>query len=46
MYHRTLVDVSTAQGIRRAWTYVAGEAIRRGPRIGSGSWRAHRRGGG
>jgi gamma-glutamylcyclotransferase (GGCT)/AIG2-like uncharacterized protein YtfP len=46
MYHRTLVDVSTAQGIRQAWTYVAGETIRRGPRIGSGSWRAHRRGGG
>jgi gamma-glutamylcyclotransferase (GGCT)/AIG2-like uncharacterized protein YtfP len=46
MYHRTLVDVSTDEGMRRAWTYVAGETIRRGPPIGSGSWRAHRRGGG
>ena len=46
MYHRTLVEVSTGEGARRAWTYVAGETIRRGPRIGSGSWRAHRRGGG
>ncbi len=44
MYHRTLVEASTGEGPRRAWTYVAGETIRRGPRIASGSWRTHRRG--
>jgi gamma-glutamylcyclotransferase (GGCT)/AIG2-like uncharacterized protein YtfP len=46
LYHRTLIDVSTDEGMRRAWTYVAGETIRRGPRIASGSWRAHRGGAG
>jgi gamma-glutamylcyclotransferase (GGCT)/AIG2-like uncharacterized protein YtfP len=39
MYHRTLVTVRTADGARLAWTYVAGEAIVAGARIGSGRWR-------
>jgi gamma-glutamylcyclotransferase (GGCT)/AIG2-like uncharacterized protein YtfP len=43
LYHRTLVEATTAAGTRRAWTYVAGETVGRGARIESGSWRAHRR---
>lgn len=43
LYHRTLVDVTTAEGTRRAWTYVAGETVGRGARIASGNWREHRR---
>jgi len=39
LYHRTLVRVRTADGERLAWTYVAGEAIVAGERIGSGRWR-------
>lgn len=42
MYHRTLVTVRTEDGARLAWTYVAGEAIVAGERIGSGNWRAFR----
>ena len=43
LYHRTLVEATTAEGTRRAWTYVAGETVGRGARIASGSWRVHRR---
>jgi gamma-glutamylcyclotransferase (GGCT)/AIG2-like uncharacterized protein YtfP len=43
LYHRTLVEATTAHGTRRAWTYVAGETVGRGARIASGSWRQHRR---
>jgi len=42
LYHRTLVRARTAEGERLAWTYVAGETVGRGPRIATGSWRAHR----
>lgn len=39
LYHRTLVSVRVERVERLAWTYVAGEAVVTGAKIGSGRWR-------